>query len=161
MNHRAVGRFRGAAFVMLVDKRLRETIARSQLHAAQDRLGFRLSEIVILQITVAVLVEHVAAFGARGFGDQDAGEGQTGGMVLHKLHVFKRSAGVKSERHAVAALDVRVRREGENAAATARAKNDGFSQDCLNSSRHQLDGNNAANNAVVDEQLGHEPFVVA
>ena len=161
MNHRSVGRRRGAAFAFLVNKRLRQTVTRSQLHAAQNRLWLRLSKVVVLQVAVAVLVQHVAALGAGGFGDQDAGERQTRRMVLHELHVFERSAGAKGQRHAITALDVGVCREGKDAAATAGAENHCLRQDRLNSSRHQLDGDDAADHAVVDEQLGDEPLVVA
>ena len=54
--------------------------------------GFRLAEVVVLQVAVAVLVEQVAALAARCLGDQDAGEREAGRMVLDELHVLERSA---------------------------------------------------------------------
>ena len=45
-------------------------------------------------------------------------------MVLDELHVLERRARPVGQRHAVAVLDGRIGREGEDTAATARAQDD-------------------------------------
>ena len=65
---------RGAALLDLVHERLREPVARAELHAAQLRRGRGHAEVVVLEVAVAVLVEQPAALGPGGLGDQDAGE---------------------------------------------------------------------------------------
>ena len=71
-------------------------------------------EVVVLQVAVAVLVDQDAALAARALGDQDAGAGQPGRMVLDELHVLERHAGAIGHGHAVAGLDRAVGGEGEN-----------------------------------------------
>src|SRR2546426_12349051 len=75
------------------------------------------SQVVILQVAVAILVQHVTALSTRCLSDENAGERKAGRMVLHEFHVLQRSPGAISQRHAVAILDVGVGGEGENAAA--------------------------------------------
>ena len=82
-------------------------------------------------------------------------------MVLDELHVLERRARVEGQRHAVAVLDVGVGGEGEDPAAAPGADDHGFGEDGLNAARHQLDGDDAARLAVVHQQFGDEPFVVA
>src|SRR2546426_4440292 len=127
----AVRAFERAPLLLLLDERLREPIARAELHGAQHRLGLGLSEVVVLKEAVAVLVEEPAALRAGGLGDQDPGEGQAGGMVLDELHVFERRARAIRQGHAVAVLDVGVGREGKDLAAAARAEDDGLGRDDL------------------------------
>ena len=50
---------------------------------------------------------------------------------------------------------------GKHLAAAARAQDDGARGDRLDLARLQLDRDDALHAAVVDEELGHEPFVVA
>ena len=45
-------------------------------------------QVVVLQVAPVLVVEQDAAFAARGFGDQDAGARQAGGVVLDELHVL-------------------------------------------------------------------------
>ena len=111
-------------FSSSLHERLRQAVARAQLHAAEHRLRLRLAEVVVLQVAVAVLVDQVAALGARRLGDQDAGERQAGRMVLDELHVLERRAGAVGQRHAVAGLDGGVGREREDPAAAAGAEDD-------------------------------------
>src|SRR5258706_5320257 len=82
-------------------------------------------------------------------------------MVLDELHVLQRGARPISERHAVAGLDVSVRREGEDAAAAARAQDYGFRGDRLNLSCGEFDGNHALNAAIVDQQSGDKELVIS
>ena len=123
--------------------------------------GVRLSEVVVLQVAVAVLVDQIAAFRARRFGDQDAGERQPGRVVLHELHVLERRAGAVGERHAIAALDGGVRGEGKHATQAARAQDDGTRGDRLDLAGLEIDRNDAMDSAIIDEKPSHEPFVVA
>ena len=82
-------------------------------------------------------------------------------MVLDELHVLERSARPVRQRHPVAVLDRRVRRERKDAAAAAGAQDHGLRLDRLDLPRHQVDRHDPLNAAVVDEQLGDEPLVVA
>src|SRR5262249_345561 len=112
-------------------------------------------------VAVAVLVEEPAALGSGSLGDEDPGEGQPGRMVLDELHVLERRAGPIGERHSVAGLDGGVGREGEDPAAAAGAEDGGLGQDGLDPAGMELDGDHALDAAIVDEELGDEPLVVA
>ena len=57
IHHRAVRSLHGAPFSCSLNERLRQAIARAQLHAAQDRLWFRRAQVVVLQVSIAVFVE--------------------------------------------------------------------------------------------------------
>ena len=119
----AIGTLERAPLFELAENRLRDAVARSQFHAAENRRRRRLAEVVILQKAVAVLVQQPAALGARRLGNQNSGEGQAGRMVLRHLHVFERRAGLIRERHPVAGADIGVGGEGKHAAASAGADN--------------------------------------
>ncbi len=82
-------------------------------------------------------------------------------MILDELHVLERSAGPIGQGHAVAVLDGGVGREGKDAAAAAGTQDDGLGGDGPHLARHQFDGDDALNAAVLDEQLGDEALVVA
>src|SRR6202795_883436 len=161
MDDGAVGTVDGAAFFLFFYEGLREAIARAELHGAENGLGCGSAEIVVLQIAVAVFVDEIAAFGAGGVSDEEAGGGQAGGVILDEFHVLQRSAGTIGEAHAVAGLDAGVGGEGKNAAAAAGAENDGLGGDGLNFAGHEFDGDHALDAAIVDEEFGDEPFVVA
>src|SRR5919197_3300158 len=159
--HRAVRSFDRAALLHLVNEGLGDSIARPQFHAAQDWFGVGLAQVVVLQVAVTVLVDQPAALGARRLGDQDAGERQAGGVVLHELHVLERRARAKGQRHAVAGLDVRVRGKRKYPPAAPGAQNDRPGSDDLDTAGHQLKGDYTLYPPVVDEQPRHEPLVVA
>ena len=72
----AIRRIDRATLLELLHERLRQAIARSQLHRPQHRVRLRRAQLVVLQIAVAVLVDQVSALGARRFGDEDAREGE-------------------------------------------------------------------------------------
>src|SRR3989442_854093 len=118
--------FERAALLLLLDEGLGESIARAQLHGAQHRSGLGLAQVVILEVTIAVLVQEPAAFRAGGLGDQDSRKRKAGGMVLNELHVLERGPRPVGKRHPVAVLDVRVGGEWEHLAAAARAKDHGL-----------------------------------
>ena len=120
----------------------------------------RLAEIVVLEVAVTVPVDQISAFGARRLRDEDAGERKAGRVVLNELHVLERRAGAVSERHAVAVLDGGVRREGEHFAAAAGAEDDGARRNRFDSAGLQVERDNTLDSAVIDEEPGHEPFVV-
>ena len=124
MHHRPVRPIYRAAFLHFSDVCLRQPVARPQFHGFLLRmLGVvdveRLAEVVVLQITVAVLVDQDAALAAGRLGDQDAGAGQSRRMILDELHILQRRARAISQGHAVASLDGGVGSERENAAAAA------------------------------------------
>ena len=114
-----------------------------------------------MEIAVAVLVEEPATLGARGLGDEDAGKGQTRGVVLDELHVLEGRARPIGQGHAVAVLDVGVGSEGEDLAAAARADDDGPGGDGQDLPRGQLDGHHPLAAALVHEELRDETLVVA
>src|SRR4029453_9797738 len=101
-----------------------QRVSRSELQPAQYRRGFRLSEVVVLEIAVAVLVEQPTALGTRRLGNENAGEWQSGGVVLDELHVLERRTCPVGQCHAVTSADVGVGREREDLAGTAVAEYD-------------------------------------
>ena len=161
VNHRAVGAIDGPPFLHLLHERLRQTVPRPQLHAPQNRFRLRRAQVVVLQVAVAVFVEQPASLGPRRLGDEDAGEREARRVILDELHVLERGAGRVGQRHAVAGLDAGVGGERKHAAATARAQNDGFGQNRLDLAGHQLDRHDALDPAIIDQELCHEPLVVA
>jgi hypothetical protein len=66
-----------------------------------------------------VLVHQDAAFAAAGLGQQAAGVGQAGRVVLDEFHVLQRRTGAVGHGHAVAGLDRAVGGEGEHAPGAA------------------------------------------
>src|SRR5271166_504079 len=66
VHHVAVRCLDRAPLLLFLHEGLRQAVAWSQLHRAQHRLGLWSPEVVILQITVAILVQHVAAFVVKG-----------------------------------------------------------------------------------------------
>ena len=75
MDDGAVGAVNGAALFLFFHEGLRKAIARAEFHRTEDGFGGGSAEVVVLQIAVTIFVDEVAAFGAGGFGDEDAGEG--------------------------------------------------------------------------------------
>jgi hypothetical protein len=161
VHHRAVRRVDGATLLLLVHERLGDPVARAELHASHHRRGRRRAQVVVLQVAVAVLVEQPAALGPSGLGDQDAGERQTGRVVLDELHVLQRRPGPVRECHPVAGLDVAVRRVREHPPAAAGAQDHGPARNRLDPPGGQLDADDALHAVLVDQQRGHVPLVVA
>src|SRR5437870_12408964 len=124
---------RRAALLHLPDEGLGETIAGAEFHVAQHRLVRRSAEVVILKVAVPILVDQISALGASRFRDENAREWQAGGMVLHELHVFERSARLERQRHAIARLDAGVGGEGKNTPAPTSAQDHAVRRDGLNS----------------------------
>src|SRR6516162_1728363 len=116
--------FEGMAFLLLLDERLGQAIARAQLHAAENRLWLWRSQVVVLQVPVAVPVDKVPSFGASRLRNQDPCKRKSRRMVLNELHVLQGRARPVGQRHAVTGLDVGVRRKGEDAAAAPCAQDD-------------------------------------
>ena len=78
MDDRPVRRLDRPALLDFVHEGLRQSVAWSELHAAQHRGGLGLARVVVLEVAVSVLVEQPAAFGAGGLGDEDARERESG-----------------------------------------------------------------------------------
>ena len=150
VHDRAVRGVDGAALLLLVHERLGEPVARAELHAAQHGGGRGCAQVVVLQVAVAVLVQQPAALGPGRLGDQDAGEGETGRVVLDELHVLQRGAGPVGERHPVPGLDVAVGGEREHPPAAARAQDHGRCGDGLDPAGGELDADDAVHPVVVD-----------
>jgi hypothetical protein len=99
--------------------------------------------------------------GACCFGDQDAGEWQTGRMILDKLHVLQRRTCAIRKSHSIAIANIRVGGKRKNSAATPGTENHGLCLDCLDPSSHQLERDRALHLAVVNQQPRRKPFVIA
>src|SRR5437879_2501361 len=82
-------------------------------------------------------------------------------MVLDKFHVLQRRARGVGQRHAIPGLDVGVGGKRKNASAPSGAEDYGPGGDRLDLSGHQFDRHHALNAAVIHEQPGHEPLVIA
>jgi hypothetical protein len=131
IHDRAVRGVHRAALLLLMDERLGQPVPRTELHAAQHRGGRGRAQVVILQVAVAVLIQQPAALGAGRLGDQDAGEGQAGRVVLDELPVLQGGARPVGQRHPVPGLDVAIGGEREHPPAAARAQDDGLAGDGL------------------------------
>src|SRR5262249_46475651 len=123
MHHIAIRRLDGAALALLVPERLAQSVARSALHRVEARPGIGRAEIVVLEVAVAVLVGHDAAFAARPFRDEDSGAGKPGWMILNELHVLEGNARAIGHGHAVAGLDRAVGGERKNPSGAAGGNN--------------------------------------
>ena len=142
-------------------ERLRQAVTRAELHGAV--LGVprvidiqRLAQVVVLQVSAALVVEQDAAFAAGGFRDQDAGAGQAGGVVLHELHVLQRHAGPVGQGQAVAGLDGAVGGEREDPPEPTGADDDGVRTHDVQLTGAQLQGHAALAAAVRRDQAGGE-----
>ena len=151
---------------LLVHERLGQAVARAKLHRAV--LGMarvvdvqRLAQVVVLQVAAALGVQQDAAFATRGFGDQDAGAGQAGGVVLNELHVLQRHARAVGQGQAVAGFDGAVGCEREDAAEPAGADDDGVGAHDVQVARAQFQRDAALAAPVGREQAGGEELVVA
>ena len=145
----------GVALLQFVPVGLADAVAWAEFHGLELRFaqrGFR-AHAVILQVTPAILVEQHAAFAAAGFGQQTAGVGQTGRVVLHKLHVLERNAGTVGHGHAVAGLDRAVGAEREYAPGAAASDDDRLGVELLDHAAAHFHGGNALATAVFDQQV--------
>ena len=101
------------ALLLLVPERLTHSITWPEFHGFQLRFADRCfrPHAIVLQKTAAVFVQQNAALAATGLGQQRAGIGKPGRVVLHELHVLQRNTGAIGERHAVTGFDCAVGRE--------------------------------------------------
>src|SRR5262245_45708982 len=72
VHYLAVRSLDGAALFQFTDESLAETVARPEFHASQNRLRSGGPQVVVLEIAVAVFVDHVSTLSARRFGNQDS-----------------------------------------------------------------------------------------
>src|SRR5262249_23699895 len=161
MDNLTVRSLNSASALDLLHKRLAQAIPRAKFHIAQRWLRSRLAQIVVLKIAIAILINKVAAFSARRFSNQNSGERQSRGMVLHELHVFQRSARLVSQGHAVSTADAGVGGERKDAPASPSTENPSFGRDGLHFARHKFQRNYALYLAIFYQQLGDKKFVVA
>ena len=151
----------GVALAFLVPEGLRQAVARAELHRLGTRPGVGRAQAVVLQVAVAVAVDEDRAFAAAAFGDQDAGAGQRGRVVLHELHVAQCHAVAVGHGHAVAGDDAGVGVLRVHAPGTTGGQHHGPGQDAEELAAGDLDGDHAAHAAVFDQQVGDEELVVA
>ena len=157
----ALRRGDGAALALLVPERLAQAVARPKLHVFVARLGLGRPQPVILQIALAVLVEQESAFAAARLGDQNAGAGQAGRMILNELHVAQRHAVPIGQRHAVAGDDAAIGVLSEHAAGAAGGDHDGAGMDGGEFAGRQRQHHRTLDAAVIDQKIDAEIFVEA
>ncbi len=132
-----------------------------EFHGLQHRLADRCfrPHAVVLQVAVAVLVDQDAAFAAAALGQQDAGAGQSGRVVLHELHVLQRHAGPVGHGHAVAGLDRAVGGEGKHLAGATGGQHDGRRLEAEEPPAAHFHRHHAAAAAVLVQQFEGEELV--
>ena len=81
-------------------------------------------------------------------------------MELHELHIHQRHARVVGNRHAVAGVGVRVRRDLVRAAITARAEHHRLGAHRVNLAGEDVHRHDAAADVVLDDQVHAVPFAV-
>jgi uncharacterized protein YheU (UPF0270 family) len=153
----------GIALLQLVPVGLADAVARAKFHGLELRLahrGFR-PHAVILQVAAAMLVHQDAAFAAAGLGEQAAGVGQAGRMVLDELHVLQRRAGAIGHGHAVAGLDRAVGGEGEHAAGAAAGDDHRLGVELAQFAAAHFHRGDALATAVIDQQVERVVLVEA
>ena len=109
----AVWALEGSAGLPFLDECLGETIPGAELHGSLLwMVGIAevegLTQVVVLQITPALSVDHDPTLAPGRLSDQDAGAGEAGRVVLDELHVLERHPCPVGQRHAVAGLDAAV-----------------------------------------------------
>ena len=157
----ALRRGDGVALALLMPERLAEPVARPKLHVFVARLGLGRPQPVILQIAIAILVEQEGAFAAAGLGDQNAGAGQAGRMVLNELHVAQRHAVPVGQRHAVAGHDAAIGVLSEHAAGAAGGDHHGARMDGGEFPGRQRQHHRTLDAAVIDQQIDAEILIEA
>src|SRR3989304_5400550 len=86
----------------------------------------RLTQIVVLQIAVTILVDSNAPFSASCLGNEDSCSGKTSWMVLDKLHVFECHPSPIGHGHCISGLNRPICREWENASCASCTDNNGL-----------------------------------
>ena len=160
---RAVRGVDRAALLQLVPERLRDPVARAELHElvfGVTQRGLR-AEAVVLQVAVAILVHQDAALPASALGEQHARAGQRRRVILHELHVTQGDASPIGHRHAVRRADGTV---GVGAVDPARPT--GGEHDCSGLKQHRVAiaqgvGEHAAGSALMHHELEPEVLVIA
>src|SRR4051812_11605346 len=150
-----------APFLLLMPERLRQAIARTELHRLGARRWVGRTEPVILQIAIAILVRKYSALATAAFGDQHARPGQRRRMVLNEFHVAQRHAMAVGDAHAVAGDDARVRVLSVDAPRAARADDHRLAFEEAERPACDVDCDYAMHLAVFHDQVGAEVFVVA
>ncbi len=153
----------GIALLQFVPVGLADAVARTQFHGLQLRLAHRSfgAHAVVGQVAAAVLIHQDPAFTAAGFGQQAAGVGQSGRVVLDELHVLKRRAGAVGHGHAVAGLDCAVGGERKHAPSAAAGDDHRLGVELAQLAAAHFHGGHALATAVIDQQVERVVLVVA
>ena len=128
-----------------------DDVPRGQLHHVGGVSGHK---------TVSVFVQQVGPLAPGRLGNQYPAPGQGGRVILDHLHVHELSAGVVGQRHAVAGHDKGVGAGLEHSSEAAGAENDGLRPDGVYLTGTYLQGHDAADLAVFDDQGSDEPLFV-
>ena len=165
MHHVAESTLNRVALGLLLHESLREFVARAKLHGEFLRVvGImdvqRQPEVVVLQVAIAVPVDHDATFATSGFGDENARSGQSRRMVLHEFHVLEWHARSIGQGHAVAGLDRPVGRKREDPPGAARTNDHRARRDAPHLTAEQLDGSDSPAAPVINQQTRCKPLVV-
>ena len=86
---------------------------------------------IVLQVAVAILVDHDPPLATRSLSDENACSGQASGVVLDKLHVLQGHPSPIGQGHAVAGFDGTVGGEGEDPSGSTRTQNDRLGENRL------------------------------
>src|SRR5690554_1288156 len=144
-------------------KGLREFVARAKLHVFILRLTKRRlrPQAIILQVAITVFVYQNAAFATTGFGNENTTAGQSGWVVLNKLHVSQRDTVTIGNRHTVSGDNAAVGVEAKHTTGTSCRHNHGFGMYTVQFTGADLDCHNAVDCAVADQEINHKKLIEA
>ena len=161
MHHLAPAGADGPPLSLLMPEGLTQTIPWPQFHGLQARPGIGRAQFVVLEIAVAVFIHQDTALAAARLGEQYAGAGQAGRVILDELHVFEGNTRPVGHRHAVGGLDGPIGREGEHPAGPAGGDNHRLGPEQAHQAGPHLDGGDAHATVVLHQQVRAVVFVEA
>jgi hypothetical protein len=139
-----------AAFLDLLVHRPADDVARRQILEVRR---------VALHEALAVAVEQDPAFAAHALGDEHAGARDAGRVELPELHVLERNSRARRHPQAVARIDERIGRRGENAAGAAGGEQRRLGLEDDDLARLHLQGHHAQHIAVgVADEVERHPL---
>ena len=115
---------------------------------------------VVLHEALALGVEQVSTLASCGFREKHAVAREGRRVVLHHLHVQHRRACAVGKRHAVAGADEGVGAGFERSSDATSREDDRLGCDGPNLAGEHLHSDDATALAVLDDEVGDEPFLV-
>ena len=163
IDHIASRRGDRVALTPFVPESLGDFIARAQLHIFIFRFAQRSfrTHAVILQIAVAVLVDQNTAFAAAAFRHQNSGTRETGGVILHELHIAQRYAVAERHTHTVAGDDTAVGIVAIHASCAAGRQNDRVGADLHQRTFHHIHRDQTASLAIIHQNIQNKMLIEA